>query len=24
LVVLTGGPSPDYPDTNHHMEIIEL
>jgi pyruvate kinase len=24
LVLLTGGPSPDYPDTNHHMEIIEL
>jgi pyruvate kinase len=24
LVLLTGGPSPDYPDTNHRMEIIEL
>jgi pyruvate kinase len=24
LVILTGGPSPDSPDTNHHMEIIEL
>jgi pyruvate kinase len=24
LVLLTGGPSPDYPDNNHHMEIIEL
>ena len=24
LALVTGGPSPDYPDTNHHMEIIEL
>jgi len=24
VVLVTGGPSPDYPDTNHHMEIIEL
>lgn len=24
LVILTEGPSPDYPDRNHHMEIIEL
>ena len=24
LVLVTGGPSPDCPYTNHHMEIIEL
>jgi pyruvate kinase len=24
LVLVTGGPSPDYPDANHHLEIIEL
>jgi len=24
LALVTGGPSPDCPDTNHHMEIVEL